>query len=317
MIQRPPAQPPKNPGGTWKNPPSQQQGGGIPYFQRPAGQPTSNEAFTAAAAGQTAKDQAAFGAMGNLGVAAQNAMGQYGVSRNNALANSNVAAANAYGQMANNWQNTLGQLGYLASNITAAGLNAGAQAARGTQNSNINFDMGGGAQFGGGGLGYRASGPEGTIASGSMGGGWGGGGFGGNMAGGGGMSAEVTRGASPGERQGMVNQGYGFVDQLRGDLNATNNQATALAGLMGQEFGANRAALMDPSIINSLNAQLSGGYGALGGLYGMSDYGFNTGSRGVTPQFTPDEGNAPYWMDPVSAQPPDPMRQTAYRGPRR
>jgi hypothetical protein len=282
-----------------------------PYFQLPGSQRTSNEAYRAAAGGQAAKDQAAFGAMGNLGIAAQNAMGRYGVSRNNALANSNVAAANAYGAMANNYQNTLGQLGYLASNLSAAGLNAGAQSAQGRQNSNVNFNMGGNASFGGGGGGYgfNASGPEGTIASGSYGGGGGfGSSFGGSMGGGGGMNAEITRGASPEERTGMVNQGYGFIDQLRGDLNNPENQAMALAGLMGDEFGANRAALMDPSITNSLNAQLDAGYGALSGLYGMSDYGFNTGSTGYTPSFMPEQGQPAYWMDPVDQRFPSGAR---------
>jgi len=291
--------------------PSYSSAGGTPYFQTGPGQSTSNEFGAAVASGQAAKDQAAFGAMGDLGIAAQNAMGQYGVSRNNALANSNVAAANAYGAMANNYQNTLGQLGYLASNLSAAGLNAGAQSAQGRQNSNVNFNMGGNASFGGGGGGYgfNASGPEGTIASGSYGGGGGFGSyFGGSMGGGGGMSAEFTRGASPAERQAMVDQGYGFINQLRGDLSDPRNQAMALTGLMGDEFGANRAALMDPSITNSLNAQLDAGYGALSGLYGMSDYGFNTGSAGYEPSFMPEQGQPAYWMDPVDQRFPSRAR---------
>jgi len=272
------------------------------FYKTPAGRGTSNEFGKATAAASGAKDAAAFGAMGNLGIAAQNAMGQYGVSRNNALANNTVAAANAYGAMANNYQNTLGQLGYLASNMTAAGLNAGAQSAQGRQNSNVNFGAGGNASFGGGGgIGFNASGPEGTIASGSYGGG--GGSFGGGMGGGGGMSSEMTRGASPEERTGMVNQGYGFIDQLRGDLNNPENQAMALAGLMGDEFRTNRAAIMDPSIMNSLNSQLDTGYGALSDLYGMSDYGFNTLSDGYKGSYSPDQGISSYWMNPDANRP--------------
>ncbi len=104
----------------------------------------------------------------------------------------------------------------------------------------------------------------------------------------------------------MVNQGYGFLNDLRGDLNSDDNQAMALAGLMGNEFGANRAALMDPSVMNNMSGQLSAGYNALGGLYGMSDYGFNTGSPGVQSQFYADGGSPAYWMDPSAA--PDRLR---------
>lgn len=269
-----------------------------PTFFQGGGAGYSNEFGQAAAQGQAAKDQAAFGALGGLGIAGQNAIGQYGVSRNNALANQSVAAANAYGQMANSYYNTLGQLGNFAGNMTAAGLNAGAQSASGSQSAN--FNMGGGGSFGGGGgMGFNVSGPEGTIASGGMGGGRGGRSFGGS--GGGGFSSSVTRGASSGERTGMVNQGYGFLNNLRGDLNRDDNQAMALAGLMGNEFGANRAAVMDPSVMNSLNGQLSAGYGAIGDLYGMSDYGFNTPSQGPRPQFTSDAGSPAYWMNPGKA----------------
>ena len=274
-------------------------GGGRPFFQGP-GAGYSNEFGQAAAAGQAAKDTAAFGAMGGLGIAGQNAMAQYGASRNAALTNQAIAQANAFGQMGNSYYNTLGQLGHIGSALSAAGLNAGAQSAQGTQSSNMNFGGGGGFQWGGGGGGgFTASGPEGTIASGNMGGGYGGGGFGGNMTGGGGMNATVTRGASRGEREGMVNKGYGLLDQLRGDLNNPENQAMQLAGVMENQFNVNRAATMDPSIMNSLNAQMDAGYGALSGLYGMSDYGFNTGSQGYRGgSFSPDGGSPDYWMDP-------------------
>lgn len=274
-------------------------GQGNTFFQGP-GAGYSNEFGQAAAGGQAAKDQAAFGALGGLGVAGQNAMGQYGVSRNNALANQSVASANAYGQMANSYYNTLGQLGSIAGGLSAAGLNAGAQSASGSQSAN--FNMGGGGGGGGGGFGgFNVSGPEGTIASGSMGGSRGrGGSFGGGA--GGGSSSTVTRGASEGERRGMLNQGYGFLGDVRRDLNSSGNQAMALAGLMGNEFGANRAALMDPSVMNAMSGQLSAGYGAVGDLYGMSDYGFNTYSPGLRSQFAADTGSPSYWMNPATTR---------------
>lgn len=233
-----------------------------------------------------AKDAAAFGALGGLGVAGQNAMGQLGVSRNNALSAQSVAAANAYGQMANNWYNTMGQLGQIAGGLSAAGLNAGSNAMTANQSANFNFGMGGG---GGGFGGFSTSGPEGQIASGSMmpGGGGGGGG------GGSGFNATVTRGGSQGERQGMVNQGYDFLGQLRGDMNNQNGQAMALAGLMGNEFAANRQAVMDPSIMNSLSGQLAAGHRAIGDLYGMSNYGFNTLHSGPRTKFVP-QGATPW-----------------------
>lgn len=248
---------------------------------------------------QGQKDSAAFQAMANLGVAGQNAMGQYGMNRDTQLTNQAIASANAYGQMANNYYNTLGQLGHIGSALTAAGLNAGAQSASASQSMNMNFGMGGNASFGGGGGGgFTTSGPEGTIARGRMGGGWGGGSVGGNMTGGGGSSATVTRGASSRERRGMVDQGYDFLGGLRGDLNNPNNQAMMLSRDMANQMNATRAATMDPTIVNSLHSQMATGYGALNGLYGMSNYGFNTGSRGASPQYKPDGGVPDYWMRP-------------------
>ena len=244
-------------------------------FQAGGGRGWTSDFGVAAVGSQALKDQAAFGALQNLGVAGQNAMGQYGVSRNNALANQTTAAANAYGQMASSFNNTMGQLGHTAAGLSAAGLAAGAQSAYGSQNSN--FDMTGGGGYGGGGYGggFQVDGPGGTLARGSTGGGGGyGGGFSGG--GGGGMSGQVTKGASGGERKGMVNQGYGFLNDIRGDLNSPNSQAAVLSGLMGDQFDANRGAIMDPSITNSLNEQIGAGYNMLGGLYGASDYGFNT-----------------------------------------
>ena len=228
------------------------------------------------------KDAAAFGALGGLGVAGQNAMGQLGASRNNALANQSVAAANAYGQMANSYYNTMGQLGNIAGGLSAAGLNSA--------NNSLQFNQGGSFNFGGGGGGFggfNTSGPEGTIASGSM--MPGGGGSGGGSS----FNASLTRGGSAGERQGFVDQGYGFLGGLRGDLNNPNNQAMALAGLMGNEFAANRQAVMDPSIMNSLSGQLAAGHRAIGDLYGMSNYGFNTLHSGPQTRFVP-QGATPW-----------------------
>lgn len=255
--------------------------------------------YAAGAQAQSAKDQAAFSAYGNLGVAGQNAIGQYGMNRDAQLTNQTIAAANAFGQMGNNYYNTMGQLGQTAAGLSAAGLNAGAQSASGNMSSNFGMGMGGGFNSGGGGVpGFTASGPEGTIASGRMGGGGGGFGFGGNVSGGGRASSSITRGASQGERAGLVNQGYGFLGDIKKTLNDPKNQAMALAGLMGDQFGANRAAVMDPTIVNSLNSQMATGYNALGGLYGMSDYGFNTGNQGPSVNYQPMGDNSQYWMDP-------------------
>lgn len=268
-----------------------------PPVRRQAGDHFSRTVTALAApqrsAGQAAKDTAAFGALSNLGVAGQNAMGQYGVSRNNALMNQSVAAANAYGQMANSYYNTMGQLGHFGSAISSAGLGAGAQAASGSQSMGGGF---GGSFGGGGGGGFRSSGPEGRIASGSMGGGGFGGGGGASMN----SNARVQRGASSEERTGMVNQGYGFLGGLVDTLNDPRNPAMNMANRLGHEFGANRAAIMDPTITNSLNQQMATGYGALSGLYGMSDYGFNTGSPGLAPRYDADRASGAYWMDPSS-----------------
>jgi hypothetical protein len=277
-------------------------GGGNTFFQTPTGQRNSNESFGAAAAGQAAKDQAAFSAMGNLGIAGQNAMGQYGMNRDAQLTNQAIAAANAYGSMANAHYNTMGQLGSFGAALTASGLNAGAQAARGTQSNQFNMGMGGGGGGGfGGGPGFFAGGPEGAIARGGYGGG-GGFGFGGNVSGGGGMHASVTKGASSGERQGMLNQGYGFLGGLRDDLNNRNSPQMQMANRMDKQFGASRAAVMDPTIVNSLNSQMNAGYGALGGLYGRSDYGFNTQNRMPKANLPQARDNSQFWLDPYGSK---------------
>jgi hypothetical protein len=271
--------------GSWQPPQAPAAGRGLLTF----GAVDPNK-YAAGAQAQSAKDQAAFSAYGNLGIAGQNAMGQYGMNRDTQLANQSVAAANAYGQMANSYYNTMGQLGQTAAGLSAAGLNAGAQSAMGNMSSNFNMGMGGG----GGGGGFSAFGPEGSIASGSMGGGGGGGGGGA----GGGSSQSITRGAGQGERGGMVNQGYGFLGDIKKTLNDPKNQAMALAGLMGDQFGANRAAVMDPTIVNSLNSQMATGYNVLGGLYGMSDYGFNTDMQSPRVRYQQAGDNSRYWRDP-------------------
>lgn len=253
------------------------------YFQSSQGNRTSNPAYQSAVAGQAQKDMAAFGGMANLGIANQNALGQYGATRNAALANQSVAAANAYGQMANSYYNTMGQLGHIGSALTSAGLGAGAQSGTATQNASMGdryFGGGGGGGFGLGG-GFMAGGPEGRIASGNMGGF--GGGFGGaygGMFGGGSSGSSATRGAGGSERTGMLNQGYSFLSGLTQQLNNPRNAAGRLAGDMGRQFDSNRQGVMDPSITQSLNSNLSTGYNALSNLYGQSDYGFNTGAAG-------------------------------------
>ena len=246
------------------------------FFQSPGGMKVNKDFGIAATQGQATKDAAAFGALQNIGVAGQNTMGQYGVSQNNALTNQSVAAANAYGQMANNWYNTMGQLGHIGGALSAAGLAAGAQSGSASQRSTSNFASGAGGPLGGGG--FMSTGPEGGIASGTLGGL--GGGFGSTASGGGTSRSQATKGASPYERQGMLSQGFGFLEGVQKNLTSKNNQAMALAGLLEQEFAANRNATMNPAMLKAMQSQTNGLGNALGSLYGMSDYGFNTASAG-------------------------------------
>ena len=238
------------------------------YFQSSQGKWTSNPAYQAAAAGQAQKDVAAFGGMANLGIANQNALGQYGASRNASLTNQSVAAANAYGQMQNSYLNTMGQLGHIGAALSAAGLGAGAQSGSASQSGAMGI---GGGGYGG----FSSSGPEGPISSGMTGGM---GGFGGTFGGMSGSSAQ--RGASPGERTGMVDQGYGFLSSLMKNMNASGGMPQKLASSLSNEFSANRAGIMDNSVLRALNKNLYGGYNAMSGLYGKADYGFNTPSAG-------------------------------------
>lgn len=284
--------------------PKPQQQPGNQYFSMPNQQPTGDQQYKPSVAPyQAQKDMAAFGALQNLGVAGLNAMGQYGSSRDTALANQSIAAANAYGSMGNSYYNTMGQLGNYAAGLSAAGLNAGAQSANASMNSNFDMSGGGNFGFGGGGQGFTAGGPEGTISSGRYGRGRGGMGMGFNNSGSGGSSMNLQKGSTESERARMMSQGYGFLGGVAKQLNAPNNQAMTLAGLMGNEFGNNRAAIMDPSIVNSLNNQVGAGYGALGGLYGMSDYGFNTGSQMQAPKFGQIAAQPDYWKNPSYSRP--------------
>lgn len=288
-------------------------GGQATSMGQPSAQPAEPAAPTmsgdqqyraAVAPYQSQKDMAAFGALQNLGVSGLNAMGQYGVARDTALANQSIAAANAFGSMGNAYYNTMGQLGNYAAGLSAAGLNAGAQSANANMGGSFNMDMGGNFNFGGmgGGNGFMASGPEGVVSSGryGRGGGRGGMGAGFNNSGSGSTSMSLQKGATPQERAGIINQGYGFLGGMAGALNDPNNQAMTLAGLMNDNFGASRAGIMDPSIVNSLNSQVGAGYGALGGLYGMSDYGFNTGRQMQAPQFNMVTPNPTYWQNPAA-----------------
>lgn len=284
-----------------------------PQQQPPQGMTGTQQYKSSVAPFQAQKDMSAFGALQNLGVAGINAMGQYGSQRNAALANQSIAAANAFGSMGNAYYNTMGQLGNYAAGLSAAGLNAGAQSATANMGGGFNMSTGGNFNFGGGGggPGFQASGPEGVISSGRYGGGGrgrGGMGAGFNNSGSGSTSMNLQKGSTEGERARLVDQGYGFLTGVGNALNDPKNQAMTLAGLMNNEFGNNRAAIMDPSVMNSLNNQVSAGYGALGGLYGMSDYGFNTGRQMQAPQFSQTMAQPDYWKNP-SFFSPSPWRR--------
>ena len=269
--------------------------------------PQMDPYYSNAVGAQAQKDTAAFGALSGLGIAGLNATGQYGVARDTALANQGIAAANMAGMMGNAYYNTINQFGNYAAGLSAAGLNAGAQSANANIGGNFDFGMGGdfncGGIGGGGGGGFRARGPEGTIASGRIGGGGGRGGLGAgfNNRGSGGYGATIQKGSSAGERAGLINQGYGFLGGLVGNLNDPNNQAMSMAKLAQNEFGANRAAIMDPSILNSLNSQVDRGYGAVNDVYDRSDYGFNTGRRPQQPVIKQIQAQPDYWKNPFGS----------------
>lgn len=244
---------------------------------------------------KAAKDQAAFGALGALGVAGQNAMGQYGMGRQQALVNSQIAQTNALNSMANMHYNTVGQGMSINAGLGAAGLQAGSDYAKaqmagalgagminagmyGAQmgpytagNLNLpNINFGG---FGGGG-GFGVSGPEGGIASGNY----------------GGAQALTPPPPRPGGQGGFNpppsppyvggRQGGRQVDPFKTFQSSQNLMGEMYRGLtnpnsmpylarndMRNAFQQTQANLMNPGIMNSLNSQLSQGYGLLGGLY--------------------------------------------------
>lgn len=195
----------------------------------------------------------------NLGTAGMNAMGQYGSNVANALTNQSIAAGNTFGQMANSYYNTMGQLGSFGSALASAGLTAGANSARGM----MGFG-GDGGWFGGGGYGgFDVSGPGGGVASGYT----GGGGYGGFGGGGGGSGAMVQRGADPAERRWMTNKGFGFLNSVRGNLQ--NGHGGVLAGLANDQFNANRQATMDPRFMDSMNNMFRDSQAGLDSQSGM------------------------------------------------
>jgi hypothetical protein len=242
----------------------------------------------------------------NLGVAGQNAMGQYGMNRDFQLTNQAIANANAMGQQSNSLMNLYGSLGQSMAGMAGAAGQAGAdtnkaaalgglgagmvnagmygsQMAPYTAGNMPNFNMGFGFGGGGGmGPGFHAGGPEGTIASGSMGvrelpGGGGGAGGGRTF-----HPPPPPPYIPPGGGGGFVNpydpfkQGAGFLNSLLKESSGPNSSTNTAMKNTNDQFNAAREAVMDPSIMNSLNKQMEMGYGALGGLYGQSDYGFNT-----------------------------------------
>jgi hypothetical protein len=194
-------------------------------------------------------DGARMNAFANLGGAGMNAMGQYGSHVANSLANQSIAAGNTFGGMANNYYNTMGQMGHIGGALSAAGLAASSNAANANMAGNMGLSMGG---FGGGmgGGGFNVSGPGGNVASGAQGGwgsGWGGAG------GQGGWNSSMQRGGGESERGNILGQGFNYLGQAMGHLNNPNNQAMALAGLANNQFDQNRNATMNPQFMNSMN----------------------------------------------------------------
>jgi hypothetical protein len=224
---------------------------------------------------QESRDQRQAGmanAYGGLGAAGMNAVGQYGANVAGALANANVAAGNTFGSMANNYYNTLGQMGHIGGALSAAGLAASSNAANASMIGNMG--MGGGFNFGGGGGGFGGfdvSGPAGGVASGTMGGGGSsGGGFGAGMNTEGAWNTQVQRGGGEAERKGILNQGFGFLGGAMKTLNDPRNPAGALAGLADNQFNANRAALMDPRFLNAMTGMFRDSNAGIDSQSGMN-----------------------------------------------
>jgi hypothetical protein len=205
-----------------------------------------------------------------LGVGGMEKVGQYGSNVAGALANSNIASGNTFASMANNYYNTMGQLGQIGGALSAAGLTASSNAANASMLGNAsmggNFNMGGG---GGGYGGFDVSGPGGGVASGSMGGGAMGGGFGAGMNTGSSWNTQVQRGGGAGERSGMMNQGFGFLGGAMKTLNDSRNPAGALAGLADNQFNQNRAAMMDPRFLNAMTGMFRDSQAGIDSQSGM------------------------------------------------
>lgn len=83
----------------------------------------------------------------------------------------------------------------------------------------------------------------------------------------------ASRGASPDERVAMMNQGYGFLGSLYDTLRDTN-QATLFGHKLGNELSANRGAMMDPGVMNSMRDRMNSSHKALSDLYRSTDMGF-------------------------------------------
>lgn len=71
----------------------------------------------------------------------------------------------------------------------------------------------------------------------------------------------------------MMNQGYGFLGSLYDTLRGPN-QATGFASMLGDEFAANRSAMMDNGVMNSMRDRMNSSHRALSDLYRSTDMGF-------------------------------------------
>lgn len=86
---------------------------------------------------------------------------------------------------------------------------------------------------------------------------------------------------SPG---GAINQGFGFLNNIRQDVQNRNSDANKIRGNIDSAFTTTQKNLMNPGIRSDMMSQMRMGYGALGGLYDKSDYGFNTMSPYISGQ---------------------------------
>lgn len=222
---------------------------------------------------QVGKDTAAFGALQNLGIAGQNAMGQYGAAQANALLNSQIAQANTLGQLGSQYYNTMGQLGQANAGMTAAASQArGAAQAAGALGGLFGGDFS---------AGFSASGPEGLLASGQM--------ARRRPVNDSGFQPDYRaggRGRSNGGSGDPFDTGTDTMRGMLGMLHSKDNMPNLVRNDINAGFGLTQKNLMDPGIRDSLNAQMGMGYGALGNLYGQSDYGFNTGAPTFRPRYS-------------------------------